>query len=144
MMQITHSFDEAEALVVGWGVRVMLLTAQPEGLVARRLAGLGGTIEAETEFYAGLSAMIDDPVGYGLFVMECDGLGGAEAGARAQATLAAVNSRIPAILISTEFTAQVFPQGREAPVCLRAPLSAVSLRVGFEHALRDRLMWHAA
>ncbi|MES2665068.1 MAG: hypothetical protein V4712_03155 [Pseudomonadota bacterium] len=143
-MQITHSFDEAEALVVGWGVRVMLLTADPDGPVARRLAGLGGTVEAETEFYASLSAMIDDPVGYGVFVMECDSMGGLEAGQRAQATLAAVKSRIPVILISSDFKSQVFPQGREAAVCLRAPLSAVSLRVGFEHALRDRLMWHAA
>jgi hypothetical protein len=30
------------------------------------------------------------------------------------------------------------------PVTLRAPVSAVSLRVGFEHALRDRLAWRAA
>ncbi len=143
-MQITHNFDESEALVVGWGVRVMLLTANPDGAVAKRLAGLGGTIEAETEFYAGMSAMIDDPVGYGVFVMECDGMGGLEAGQRAQATLAAVKSRIPVILISADYKTQQFPQGRDAPVCLRAPLSAVSLRVGFEHALRDRLMWHAA
>jgi hypothetical protein len=88
--------------------------------------------------------MIDDPMGYGLFVMDCDALGGVEAGMRAAATLAAVQSRVPVILISREFSAQVFPQDRDAPVCLRAPMSAVSLRVGFEHALRDRLMWRAA
>ncbi len=143
-MQITHSFDEADALVVGWGIRVLLLTGNPDGLAAKRLAGLGGTVETETEFYAAMSAMIDDPVGYGVFVMECDDIGGVEAGQRAQATLAAVKSRIPVILISAEYKTQVFPQGRDAAVCLRAPLSVVSLRVGFEHALRDRLMWHAA
>jgi hypothetical protein len=39
---------------------------------------------------------------------------------------------------------QVFPEDRSAPILLRAPLSAVSLRVGFEHALRERRLWRAA
>lgn len=143
-MQVTHDFDTAAALPVGWGVRVLLLSAAERTPLQDRIAGLGGLVEVETEVYAALAAMIDDPMGYGLFVMECDGLGGVEAGMRAAKTLAAVKSRVPVILVSAEHTAQVFPQERSAPVCLRAPLSAVSLRVGFEHALRDRLMWRAA
>ncbi|MBK6466535.1 MAG: hypothetical protein IPL38_07635 [Rhodobacter sp.] len=143
-MQVTHDFDQTAALPVGYGVRVLFLSAQTDGPLQARIAGLGGAVEVETEIYAALAAVIDDPMGYGLFVMDCDGLGGGEAGERAVATLAAVNSRVPLILISGEHATQVFPQQREAPVRLRAPLSAVSLRVGFEHALRDRLMWRAA
>jgi hypothetical protein len=143
-MQITHEFDTGAALPVGYGVRVLFLSADPASPLRDRIAGLGGAVEAETEVYAALAAMIDDPMGYGLFVMDCDGLGGAEAGARAATTLAAVRSRVPVILISRDYAAQAFPQDRDAPVCLRAPMSAVSLRVGFEHALRDRLMWRAA
>ncbi|MFZ1483159.1 MAG: hypothetical protein WAT25_20560 [Paracoccaceae bacterium] len=143
-MQVTHDFDQTAALPVGYGVRVLFLSAQADGPLQARIAGLGGAVEVETEIYAALAAVIDDPMGYGLFVMDCDGLGGGEAGERAVATLAAVNSRVPLILISGEHATQVFPQQREAPVRLRAPLSAVSLRVGFEHALRDRLMWRAA
>ena len=143
-MQVNHDFNPAAALPVGWGVRVLLLTAEQRSPLQDRIAGLGGMIDLETEVYAALSAMIDDPMGYGLFVMDCDGLGGIEAGQRAAATLAAVHSRVPVILVSKDHAAQVFPQERDAPVCLRAPLSAVSLRVGFEHALRDRLMCRAA
>jgi hypothetical protein len=125
-------------------VRVLLLSADGESPLRDRISGLGGLVEVETEVYSALSAMIDDPMGYGLFVMECDGLGGVEAGVRAETTLAAVNSRVPVILISKDHAAQIFPQQKDAAVCLRAPLSTVSLRVGFEHALRDRLMWRAA
>ncbi|MFZ1469156.1 MAG: hypothetical protein WAT09_09270 [Paracoccaceae bacterium] len=143
-MQITHNFDQGAALPVGWGVRVLFLTAQDDSPLMARISGMGGTVDLETEVYAALSAMIDDPMGYGLFVMDCDGLGGIEAGERAAATLVAVNSRVPVILVSQDQASQVFPQDKTAPVRLRAPLSAVSLRVGFEHALRDRLMWLAA
>ncbi len=143
-MQITHEFDTIAALPVGYGVRVLFLSADAASPLRDRIAGLGGAVETEAELYSALAAMIDDPMGYGLFVMDCDALGGVEAGMRAAATLAAVQSRVPVILISREFSAQVFPQDRDAPVCLRAPMSAVSLRVGFEHALRDRLMWRAA
>lgn len=143
-MQAAHKFDTSDALPVAWGVRVLLLSADDRSPLQGRIAGLGGSVETETEFYSALAAMIDDPMGYGLFVMECDGLGGIEAGMRAATTLAAVNSRIPMILVSADHTAQVFPQERTEPVRLRAPLSAVALRVGFEHALRDRLMWRAA
>lgn len=143
-MQVTHDFDANAAIPVGWGVRVLLLTADRNSPLVARIAGLGGMVEVETELYAAMSAMIDDPMGYGLFVMECDGLGGTEAGRRAMATLAAAQSRTPAILISAGHEAQQFPHDRDAAVCLRAPTSGVSLRVGFEHALRERLLWRAA
>lgn len=141
-MQIAHDFNVATP--VARGVRVLVLSSDERTPLRDRLAGLGGLVEIETEIYAALAAMIDDPMGYGLFVMECDGLGGTEAGMRAAMTMAAVNSRIPMILVSADHDAQVFPQEKNEPIRLRAPLSAVSLRVGFEHALRDRLMWRAA
>lgn len=142
-MQYSHAFDASEAMAVGWGVRVMLLSAA-ETAVADRLAGLGAQVEREAEFYTAMSAIIDDPSGFGLLVVECDTLGGVEAGRRAAATLAAVQSRVPVLLISSAFQTQVFPESRQGAVCLRAPLSSVALRVGFEHALRGRLMMHSA
>lgn len=143
-MQVTHDFDHSTSVPVGWGVRVLMLSGQADCPYVARISALGGSVDVETELYAALSAIIDDPMGYGLLVVDCDSLGGAEAGHRAVTTLAAVQSRVPVILISAGHAAQSFPQDKEAPVCLRAPLSAVSLRVGFEHALRDRLIWRAA
>jgi len=143
-MQITHDFDEGMALPVGWGVRVLVLATAEQDALVRRVSALGGPVEVETELYAALSAMIDDPSGYGLFVMDCDAFGGIEAGMRAFRALVAVQSRIPVILFSRDNDRQVFPQERDAAICLRAPVSPVSLRVGFEHALRDRLIWRAA
>ncbi|NUB45117.1 hypothetical protein GEU84_012015 [Fertoebacter nigrum] len=141
-MQVFRHSDH-EATVVGWDIRVLLLARDGGGAsnpVARALAGLGGLVEGEAELYTALAAMIDDPLGYGLFVMECDGYGGAEAGQLAVSRLTAAGLRLPVLLISRDCREQRFPADRSAPVLLRAPLSAVSLRVGFEHALRDRLL----
>jgi hypothetical protein len=88
--------------------------------------------------------MIDDPTGWGVFVMDCDAFGGLEAGRRAHAMLGQVVERIPAILISSDCVQQLFPEGRVAPVELRGPASAVAIRVGMEHALRGRLAWQTA
>ncbi|MDQ2067329.1 hypothetical protein Q9295_13205 [Xinfangfangia sp. CPCC 101601] len=143
-MQLTRDFGLDGALPVGWGVRVMVLSNDAQSPLQERLAGMGGVVEHEIEVYAALSAIIDDPAGYGLFVVDCDSLGGVEVGARVAATLTAVQSRVPVILISEAHSTQVFPQERDEPVCLRGPVSVLSLRMGFEHALRDRLVWRAA
>lgn len=145
-MQMFRQSDQ-DADLVGWGVRVMFLAQDgcPKAEVAaQRLAGFGGLVESEYEFFAALEAMIEDPHGYGLFVMECDSIGGLEAGQRAFSLLRGAGVTLPVILISAECVAQVFPEDRNAPILLRSPLSAVSLRVGFEHALRERLIWQAA
>jgi hypothetical protein len=143
-MQITHDFERGDAIPVAWGVRVLLLSGDTDTPLLARIASLGGTAEVETEVFAALAAIIDDPLGYGLFIIDCDGLGGADVGQRAAATLVAERLRVPVILISSEHGGQVFPQEKNAPIQLRAPLSTISLRVGFEHALRDRLIWRAA
>jgi len=140
-MQLIRTIEQDEATLVGYGIRVLFLSAQQglEGNIPRRLAGLGGVIKLHNALFAALEAVIDDPAGYGVFVIDCDSLGGLEVGRKAVAMMGETLRRVPAILISAECREQSFPQDRMAPTLLRAPLSAVSMRVGFEHALRDRL-----
>lgn len=139
-MQLIRSFEQDNAALVGFGIRVLLLTNETgEGPITRRLAGLGGRVEQTDELFAGLEAAIEDTGGYGLFVIDCDAMGGLEQGRKAFSMLGEVARRLPVILISKECGQQTFPEERNAPTMLRAPLSAVSLRVGFEHALRERL-----
>ena len=54
------------------------------------------------------------------------------------------HQNLPVMLIAAGVAQQDFPEDRAEPVVLRAPVSAVALRVGFEHALRERLIWRAA
>lgn len=143
-MQIIRTLETENAALVGWGVRVLLLTAEGgEGVTSRRLASLGGRVEVADELFAALSAVIDDPLDYALFVVDCDGanVGGLDAGRRAIQMLGEVALRVPVILVSRDCGEQRFPDETGAPTVLRAPLSSVSLRVGFEHALRDRLFF---
>ncbi len=146
-MHIVRSFEPGNAALVGWGIRVLLLSGEGEsGLTSRRLASLGGQVEVEAELFAALSAVIDDPAGYALFVLDCDGanVGGLEAGRRAVQMLGDVAERVPVILVSRDCGEQRFPNDRSQPTVLRAPLTSVSLRVGFEHALHDRLFYRVA
>jgi hypothetical protein len=129
---------------VAFGLRVLMLNDGSDDTAQDRLVGLGGRVDTETELYTALAAMIDDPQGYGLFVMDTDAFGGLEAGLRAFQMLRAADVRVPVILVGRDCGAQVFPDERSAPIMLKAPLSMVSLRVGFEHALHDRVVWRAA
>lgn len=139
-MQLVRSFERQHSAQVGFGIRTMLLSAEDRiGPITKRLAGLGSVIEHATEMFASLEAMINDPADYGLFVLDCDAFDGIEAGKKAVCMLSAVTRSIPSILISRECKVQVFSEERAHPTILRSPLTAVSLRVGFEHALRDRL-----
>lgn len=133
-----------DAVPVAWGVRALLVAADGAEAAIQRIAELGGTVERADELFTGLDAAIDDPSGYGLFVMLCDGIGGLAAGQRAFALLRAAGCRMPVILASSDCEAQMFPDDHDAPVTLRAPFSQLALRLGFEHALRDRLLWRAA
>ena len=140
-MQVIRSLERDDATLVGWGVRVLLLSAEGEfGLTGRRLVSLGGRVEAVGELFEALSALIDDPSGYALFVLDCDGasVGGLQAARRGIQMLGGDAGRVPVILVSRECREQRFPEDRLDPTILRAPLSSVALRVGFEHALRDR------
>jgi hypothetical protein len=146
-MQLFRQIDPGTAALVGWGVRVMLLSpngGEGSGRVAERIAGFGGLIETEADMFSCVDAIAEDATGFGLLVIECDAFGGLEAGRRVLSMLGSAGERLPVMLISREVREQVFPQDGNAPILLRAPLSAVSLRVGFEHALRDRLVYMAA
>lgn len=139
-MQLVRSFEQSHAAQVGFGIRALLVTGLGlDNPIRHRLAGLGSLVEMTDDLFIGLEAVIEDPAGYGLLVVDCDAIGGIDAGRRAFAMLGEVAKRVPVILISADCTSQQFPEDRCAPVLLRAPLSMVSMRVGFEHALRDRL-----
>ena len=142
-MQLVRSFEQSNASQVGFGIRVLLVTRSGLGSQIRhKLAGLGSLVEMTDELFTGLEAVIEDPAGYGLLVIDCDEVGGRDAACKAYAMLGELSQRIPAILISSDCKDQQFPPDRSAPVELRAPLSSVSMRVGFEHALRHRLHPH--
>lgn len=139
-MQVVRKLEPEHFAPVGFGVRVMLVSqGAAEQRLRLQLAGLGGKIEHHQELFVGLEAVIEDPAGYGLFVIDCDAIGGLEMGRKAHALLADVILRVAVILISSECSVQEFPEQRGLPVVLRGIASAVSLRVGFEHALRERL-----
>lgn len=146
-MQVLRAIDRDTAALVGWGVRVLLLSPDAGGgpdRTAERIAGFGGRIEAEADLFAAVEAVAADATGFALFVMECDAYGGLDAGRNAVALLGRTVERTQVILISAGVQVQTFPEERTAPILLRAPLSAVALRVGFEHAMRDRLVYRAA
>lgn len=146
-MQVFRPIHGSDAALVGFGVRVLLLSGEGASeSLSRRLASLGGQVDVIPEMFTALSEVLEDPMGYGLFVIDCDSanVGGLEGGRRAVKIMAEVVGRVPVILVSTECREQIFPEDRQQPTQLRAPLSSVSLRVGFEHALRDRLAYRIA
>ena len=146
-MQIIRTIRRDEAARVGWGVRVLLLSSEgDQGSIARRLASQGCKVDVSDELFAAMSEVIDDPTGYALFVVDCDcdGVGGMDAALRAVQMMGDPVARVPVLLVSRDCREQRFPAERSQPTVLRAPLSAVSLKVGFEHALRHRLMFQAA
>lgn len=119
------------------GLSVMVLgPVQSDGLgrAADRIAELGGAIEHQAEMFTALSALIDDPAGYGLFVMECDSYGGLAAGRTACAMLGSLTTRIPVILITGESCENAIPERSQDPIILPAPLSKM--------ALEQALSWH--
>lgn len=145
-MEFARVFEQ-NASLVGLGLRVMFASSGSDkqgALIRSRLAGVGVVIEEAEDIYSALGAVLDDPAGYGLFVIDADTMGGAEAVTHAVARLGHDRGRVPVLIVSSDCAEQVFPDDRAEPVRLRAPLSAVSLRVALEHVLRDRLMWRMA
>ncbi len=145
-MQFVRDFG-SEATQVGQGLRVLYISgaeaSEVEGF-AVRLAAFGAVTEHQDELYAGVHAIMDDPACYGLMIVDCDSLGGLAVGTKLFRMLGDLRWRLPVILSGRDVTEQVFPTDRSAPICLRSPMSSVALRVGVEHALRERLAWKAA
>lgn len=139
-MQILRGLEQEGSSPVGFGLHVLLVGAEGDDqAIAHRLAGLGGIVERQDELYSALDTIIEAPRDYGLVVIDCDSFGGLERGQRAVGLLGEAAGKVPVILVSRDCTHQQFPQDRTMATVLRAPLSAVALRVGFEHALRDRM-----
>lgn len=146
-MQVFRSFEQADHAMVGRAVRVLLVSTEGEaGPTARKLAALGAKVDVLAEVYEALSEVIDDPFGYALLVVDCDNcnLPNLHAAQHAVKKLGDVAQRVSVILVSSECRDQRFPSDRAQPIELRAPLSSVSLKVGYEHALRERFLYQAA
>ena len=117
----------------GWAVAVILVSgAALGGLTARRLAALG----AQIEVLAGLNPALERvQAGQGradMLVIDCDTVGGFAAGQAAFDRLARAKVRLPVLLVSSECAEQIFPNGRERPIQLRSPVSAVAMRIAFD------------
>jgi len=146
-MQVFCQDNADGASIVGWGMRVLLLShaeTVTKTAAGMRIAGLGGKVELESEAFAALDTLIMDETGYGLLVIECDSFGGLAAGRNLVSMLHKGEVSMPVMLLSSDCDEQEFPYEFNRPVVLRAPVSAVGLRVGFEHAMRDRLVFQAA
>lgn len=120
------------------GVRIMLLTDHAEGRTARRLADYGSVVDHSDELDDAVATILDDPFGYDLFVMECDGFGGIAGAEQAISALIAGDAKMRVMLVSTEFDVPAYPLGRRTAVCLPQDVSDASFRIGFDHVLRDR------
>ncbi len=145
-MRALRLVDTESSALVGLGVRVLLLASEQSeaASLSGLIAGFGGRVEHDTEMYTALSAVIDDPRDWDLFVVACDGLGGLEVGRRAHRMLGAVAERVPTILVSDSCEQQTFPEERTEPILLRSRMSAAAMRLGMEHALRGKMAWHFA
>ena len=144
-MSLFNAFDHSAASVVGFGVNPLLTSgAANDPATARKLSGMGCRVETCDELYLALHRVLDGSEDFELIVVDCDSIGGLAQGMRAQSLLTSTGRCIPMILISAECTEQTFPFNRYEPTVLSAPLSSISLRVGFEHAMQERLLMAGA
>lgn len=120
------------------GVRVMVLTDHSESRTAQRLAQYGSVVDISDEIDEAVATILEDPLGYDLFVMDCDGFGGIAGAEQAIAALIAGDARMRVMLVSREFDVPAYPLGRRTAVCLPEDVSDSSFRIGFDHVLRDR------
>lgn len=120
------------------GVRVMLLTDHAEGRTGQRLAGYGSLVDVADDLEDAVATILDDSIGYDLFVMDCDGFGGIAGAEQAISTLIAGDAKMRVMLVSREFDVPAYPLGRRTAVCLPEDVSDTSFRIGFDHVLRDR------
>jgi hypothetical protein len=120
------------------GVRVMLLTDHADGSTGRRLASYGSVVDAAVTLDEAVSAILEDPFGYDLFVMDCDAFGGVLGAERAISALISGGARMRVMLVSRDFDVPAYPLGVRTAVCLPENVGDDSFRIGFDHVLRDR------
>jgi hypothetical protein len=116
----------------------MLLSDQTDGRTAQRLADYGSVLDLSEDLDEAIAGILEDPFGYDLFVMECDGFGGIAGAEQAISTLIAGAAKMRVMLVSREFDVPAYPLGRRTAVCLPEDVSDASFRIGFDHVLRDR------
>jgi len=133
-VQMIFPPEQDENVLAGWAVSVLVVSGiAGGGLAARRLAALGAKVEVQ----AGLCGALVRLAAGGnidLLVIDCDHAGGVDAGRGAFECLVRAGLRMPVMLISSDCAEQTFPLRQEAPCHLRAPVSAVALRIGLEVA----------
>ena len=138
-MEIVRSLDHENASPVGWAARAILVGAEGSDLTERRLAGVGVQVERTSDIYTAMSTVMDDPGLENKLPLGAQRRGGVAEVRRTVKLMGETMLRVPVILVSAECGTQVFALERHEPTVLRAPLSAVSMRVGFEHVMRDRM-----
>ena len=140
-MHMIRSIESDMTCGQGRDLRILLLSCDGEkGMIARRLAGPGVKVDVVSGSIIAWPEVICDLAGYRLLVIDCDGVGGLAA---AQRAVQRVN-RVPVILISCECREQQFPDDRAQPMVLRAPLSAVAIKVALDHVFPERIIAVAA
>lgn len=121
------------------GVRVLLLSDMQGGRTAHRLARCGSHVDVEETLDLALTRLRHDPMGYDLFVMDCDGYGGISGGELAVSSLIAAEAKMRVMLVSRDFDQPALPFGRRTAVCLPVAVGDDDFRRGFDHVLRDRM-----
>jgi hypothetical protein len=121
------------------GVRVLLLSDALGGRTAHRLASCGSQVDVEETLDLALTRLGNDPMGYDLFVMDCDGYGGMSGGEHAVASLIAAEAKMRVMLVSRDFDEPALPFGRRSAVCLPTGVGDEDFRRGYDHVLRDRV-----
>ena len=119
-------------------VRVLLLSDQPDGQSAQRLASYGSLVEVKDDMDIAVAAVLDDPMGFDLLVMDCDAFGGIAGAERLISTLIASNVRMRFMLVSRDFDVPTYPLGLRSAVSLPDQVPDAGFRRGFDHVLRDR------
>lgn len=146
-MQLLHSFDPDDSTRVDLDLRVLLCCPEGgNGAIAQRLAALGTRVQIIDALFSAMTEVTDGPAGYSVLVVNCDSakIGGLAGGQKAIKMMGVGQGWMPVILISRDCVEQRFPEDRLAPIELRAPATSLALRIGIEHALRERLACLAA
>jgi hypothetical protein len=138
-MQIAMASGSRRFPVQVAGVRALLLTDVQDGRTAHRLARCGSLVDVTDRLDLALSRLRDDPMGYDVFVMDCDGYGGISGGELAVSSLIAAEAKMRVLLVSREFDEPALPFGRRTAVCLPTAVGEDDFCKGFAHVLRDRV-----
>jgi hypothetical protein len=138
-MQTVFGSERTAFPTQNMSVRVLLLSDVEDGRTASRLARCGSHVDVEETLDLALLRLRKDPMGYDLFVMDCDAYGGITGGEKAVSSLIAAQAKMRVMLVSRDFDEPALPFGRRTAVCLPVAVGDDDFRKGFDHVLRDRM-----